>query len=334
MTKKADDDTFITTWLRHEGYVPAIAKELGINERGCFRRRSNIEAARQIVLPSGSKRPDAAKAREFVEKIGARITLTLKDGMVVIFGDAHYWPGDNSVAHQALVRFIKEHKPAVIICNGDAFDGAAISRHPPTSWAKMPDVADELDYCKQMLAEIEQAAPPKAKLVWTMGNHDTRFSSRLAQQAPQYVKVYGTDLPDHFPTWNFAWSCQINHDVMVKHRWHGSVHGAYNNTLKSGKSIITGHTHRLQSTPFSDYNGLRWGVETGTLSDFGPDVPKFVYGEDAPFNWCQGFVVLTLHRGKLLEPEFIRIIDRVPYFRGSALLLASHDAMPRKNHKA
>lgn len=319
MTKKVDDDTFITTWLRHEGYVPTISKELGINERGCFRRRSNIEAARQIVLPSGSKRPDAARAREFVDKIGARITLTLKDGMVVIFGDAHYWPGDNSVAHQALIRFIKEHKPAVIICNGDAFDGAAISRHPPTSWAKMPDVADELDYCKQMLGEIEQAAPPKAKLVWTMGNHDIRFSSRLAQQAPQYVRVHGTDLPDHFPTWNFAWSCQINDDVMVKHRWHNGVHATWSNALKSGFSIFTNHLHRLCVTPITDYKGRRYGVDCGTLSDFGPATEKFIYGEDNPFNWGQGFAVATFKNGKLLPPELVVVQDGVALFRGKAV---------------
>jgi predicted phosphodiesterase len=327
---RIDENTFVQTWLQFKGHVPSVAKALGVSERHCFKRRSVVEQNRGIVLPSGSIRPDAAKAKEYVEKIGHRITLNLKDGMAVIFGDAHYWPGDNSIAHQALVRFIKEHKPSIIVCNGDAFDGAAISRHPPTSWAKMPDVADELAYCQQMIGEIEEAAPPKSKLVWCMGNHDTRFSSRLAQTAPQYVRVHGTDLPDHFDAWNFSWSCQINDNVMVKHRWHGSIHGAYNNTLKGGKSIVTGHTHRLQAIPYADYNGLRWGIETGTLSDFGPDVQKFTYGEDAPFNWCQGFVVLTFHLGRMLEPEFVRIIDRVPFFRGVSLLAQSLALKPHK----
>lgn len=319
MTVKVDEDTFLTCWMRHNGHVPSIAKELNLTPRHVFSRRKYIEQKRGVLLPSGSHRPDCARSREYVEKIGARVTVTMKDGMAVIFGDAHYWPGDKSVAHQALVRFIKEHKPGLIICNGDAFDGAAISRHPPTSWAKMPDVADELDYCKQMLGEIEQAAPPKAKLVWTMGNHDTRFSSRLAQQAPQYVKVHGMDLPDHFPAFNFAWSCQINDDVMVKHRWHNGVHAAWSNALKSGFSIFTNHLHRLCVTPITDYNGRRYGVDCGTLSDFGPDTPKFIYGEDNPFNWGQGFAVATFKNGKLLPPELVVVQDGVAIFRGKAV---------------
>ena len=316
MTIKCDDDTFIAVWLRHQGYVPDIAKELAIAERSAFKRRSTIEHKRQIALPSGSRRADAARSREYVEKLGHRITLNVKDGTVVIFGDAHYWPGDKPVAHEALVRFIKLFKPAVIICNGDAFDGAAISRHPPTSWAKMPDVADELAYCQQMIGEIEEAAAPRTKLVWCMGNHDTRFSARLAQSAPQYVRVHGTDLPDHFPAWNFSWSCQINEDVMVKHRFRGGVHATWNNSLHAGMSIFTNHLHRLCITPVTDYRGRRYGVDCGTLSDFGPTTPKFTYGEDNPFQWGSGFAVATFKAGRLLPPELVMVQDGVAYFRG------------------
>jgi hypothetical protein len=313
---RIDENTFVQTWLQFKGHVPSVAKALGVSERHCFKRRSVVEQNRGIVLPSGSIRPDAAKAKEYVEKIGHRITLNLKDGMAVIFGDAHYWPGDNSIAHQALVRFIKEHKPQIVICNGDAFDGAAISRHPPTSWAKMPDVADELAYCQQMIGEIEEAAPPKAKLVWCMGNHDTRFSARLAQSAPQYVRVHGTDLPDHFDAWNFSWSCQINDDVIVKHRWHNGVHATWNNALKSGFHIFTNHIHRLCITPITDYKGRRYGVDCGTLSDFGPTAQKFTYGEDNPFNWGSGFAVAQFKAGKLLPPELVVVQDGVAWFRG------------------
>lgn len=316
MTKKCTDEEFIDAWLRHKGHVTSIANELGIAHRACFSRRRNIEALRGIVLPSGSMRPTATRTREYVEKYGARVKLNITDGMVVIFGDAHYWPGDKPIAHQALIRFIKKHKPMTIICNGDAFDGAKISRHPPTGWSHMPDVRDEIDYCKQMIGEIEEAAPPKAKLVWCMGNHDTRFSARLASTAPEYVGVHGTDLPDHFPSWNFAWSAEINEDVMVKHRFNNGVHATWNNTLRGGRSVFTNHLHRLCVTPITDWNGRRYGVDCGTLSDFGPDQNKFTYGEDNPFNWASGFACATFLRGKLLPPELVIVQDGVAYFRG------------------
>jgi hypothetical protein len=107
----------------------------------------------------------------------------------------------------------------------------------------------------------------------------------------------------------------------VKHRIHQGVHGAYNNTLKSGKSIVTGHTHRLQAVMFADYNGLRWGVECGTLSDFGPENDKFAYAEDNPVNWSQGFSVLHFAcSGMLLEPEFCRVINGEAWFRGHPVI--------------
>lgn len=317
MSKKTTDQEFIDCWLRHKGYVPGIAKELDINHRACFSRRRQVEGRQGVKLPSGLHRPDCATSREYVEKYGSRIKLTIKDGVAVIFGDAHYWPGDKPIAHEALIRFISHYKPQTIICNGDIFDGARISRHSPTGWSHMPDVRDEIEYCQQMVGEIEQAAPPKAKLVWCMGNHDTRFSAKLASLAPEYVGVQGTDLPDHFPAWNFAWSAEINDDVMVKHRYHNGIHATWNNTLKSGRSIFTNHLHRLMVTPITDYNGRRYGVDCGTISDFGPAEQKFIYGEDNPFNWASGFAVATFKNGKMLPPELVVVQDGVAYFRGA-----------------
>lgn len=313
------DSEFIAVWNRHSGYVPGIQAEIKLTTRGVLGRRASIERRHGMVLKSGKFRPDIAKNRQHVDKIGHRITLTIKDGMAVIFGDSHYWPGDKPVAHKALIKFITKYKPSVIICNGDAFDGARISRHPPTGWANMPDVADELDYCKQMMAEIEEVAPDKAKLIWNMGNHDTRYSARLAQMAPDYVRIHGTDLPDHFEAWNFAWSTQINDNVMVKHRWHNGVHATWSNTLKSGVNIFTNHLHRLAVTPMTDYNGRRYGVDCGTLSDFGPTEQKFVYGEDNPFNWGSGFAVATFRRGMLLPPELVTVQNKIAYFRGEPI---------------
>lgn len=322
------DDEFIGAWKRI-GSPALVAKHLNMDIRQVYRRRTAIEEKHGFILDTvtqgGGGRPKA-----HVTRVGHRITFDIADGVVVIFGDAHYWPGDRSIAHQALLHVIKELKPDVIVCNGDAFDGARISRHPVTSWAKMPEVADELAYCQEMLGEIASAAKDSAKLVWNMGNHDTRFSARLAQMAGEYVGVHGTDLPDHFPEWNFAWSTQINDDTIIKHRWHNGIHATWNNTLKSGFNIFTNHIHRLCVTPITDYNGRRYGVDCGTLSDFGPDVDKFIYGEDNPFNWGSGFAVATFVRGKLLPPELAAVQDGVTYFRGKSV----HGAiLPHKHVK-
>lgn len=317
---KVSEKEFVNIWLREGGIVENVAKAIGTNVRSAYARRRTIEQSLGVALPSG---PGIAnnqpRQKAYVDKFGHRITLTLDGGPVVVFSDAHYWPGDKPVAHAALVRWIKANKPHIVICNGDAFDGARISRHPPTGWAKMPDVADELAYCKQMIAEIEEAAPDKAKLCWNAGNHDSRFSARLAQTAPEYVRIHGTDIPDHFPAWNFAWSTFINDDVVIKHRLRGGLHATWNNTLHAGRTVVTGHLHRLAITPITDYDGRRYGVDCGTLSDFGPDQSKYTYGEDNPFNWASGFAVLTFQKGRLLPPELAIVQDGVAWFRGAPI---------------
>jgi len=109
-------------------------------------------------------------------------------------------------------------------------------------------------------------------------------------------------LSDHFPLWEPCWSCWINDDVVVKHRFKGGIHAAFNNVLWSGKSIITGHLHKGTVTPFTDYNGIRYGVDGPTLAE--PYGPQFVdYTEDNPRNHRSGFVVLEFYKGKLLQPQ-------------------------------
>jgi metallophosphoesterase superfamily enzyme len=314
---KVSDQDFIDGWKRAKS-IKAFAEFVGLDIRNVLDRRKKIEARYGILLDAPNK-TGQTRSRAHVEKIGFRITEDIT-GPVVIFSDGHFWPGERSTSFEALLKVIKKLKPSMIIANGDSFDGARISRHPPTGWGETPSVSDELDCVIERHCEIENAAPDKCKLIWNCGNHDSRFTSRLAQYAPEYAGVKGTDITDHFPAWNFAWSTWLNDKVVIKHRHHNGVHGAYNNVLKGGKTIITGHTHRLQAVQFADYNGLRYGIECGTLSEFAPTSDKFCYGEDNPFNWSQGFLVLTFDQNRmLLEPEFCRVMpDGKAYFRGQA----------------
>lgn len=319
---KLSDEDFALIWNKL-GEAELVAKATGLTVRAVYRARTRAEQALGIILPVHNPKADRSGRNKLnLEKVGHRRVMQIKSGMAVIFSDAHFWPGERSTAFSALVDFIKLYNADIklIVCNGDAFDGAKISRHSPAQWQNLPDVADELDTCKERLAEIEYAAPETAPLVWCMGNHDSRFSARLAQMAPEYVRVLGTDLPDHFPAWDHCWSLEINEHTMVKHRWHNGIHATWNNTLKGGRNVFTGHLHRLMVTPVTDWNGRRYGIDTGTLSDFGPTTEKFNYGEDNPFNWASGFAVATFdEKGMLLPPELVTVINGKAYWRGKPL---------------
>jgi len=130
----------------------------------------------------------------------SRIQITVPNGTVLIGSDGHYWPGPASTAHRAFVAFIKELKPKAVIYNGDSFDGARISRHPPIGWESRPTVIDEIEACRERLGEIEASAG-RARKIHTLGNHDGRFETRLAQVAPEFARIKGFHLKDHFPRW-------------------------------------------------------------------------------------------------------------------------------------
>ena len=119
-----------------------------------------------------------------------------------------------------------------------------------------------------------------------------------------------------------AWAIWINDDIVIKHRFKGGIHATHNNTMWAGKNIITAHSHSLKVTPFSDYNGTRWGVDDGCLANIDPRGEHFEYTEENPLNWRMGFTVLTIKDGKLLWPEVVFVRNEKEFeFRGEVLRL-------------
>lgn len=236
-----------------------------------------------------------------------RMLLDVQGGDVVVFSDAHFWPGVRTAAFRAVLQLIRDLRPRAVIANGDVFDGVSISRWPRIGWESRPTVAEELRACVDRMGEIEDVAG-RAKLLWTLGNHDQRYNSALSAKSPEFEGIQGFSLADHFPAWKLGWGVWINDDAVVKHRWRGGVHAARNNALNSGRTIITGHLHSLKVTPVTDYNGTRYGVDTGTLAD--PLGPQFEnYTETGPTDWRSGFAVLTYHKGRLLWPQIAHAVS-------------------------
>lgn len=246
-----------------------------------------------------------------------RLPLTIEDGVVLVGSDCHYWDGTPSTAHRAFVKMIKSLKPDAVILNGDVIDGARISRHASIGWERRPRLIDELNIAKERLDEIQAAGGDRH--IWTLGNHCLRFETRLAAVAAEYQFIEGMHLKDHFPGWTPCWSVHINGNTVVKHRFRGGDNATLTNTIRSGMSIVTGHLHSLRVTPFSDYNGTRFGVDSGTLAE--PYGPQFIdYTEDNPVSWRSGFIVLTYRDGRLMWPEVVHVIgDGIVEFRGEII---------------
>jgi len=249
------------------------------------------------------------------------MSFDIKDGVILVGSDAHYWPGIVSKAHLAFCKLAKELQPKLVILNGDIMDGARISRHDRSMWQKTPTLKEEIHAVQDRCAEIERASG-KAALIRTIGNHDARFENYLCRNAPEFEEMIGVTLLDYLPRWQAGWAVHLNAStsgwVTVRHRpVSGGIHSAYNSTLKSGVHYVHGHLHKLEVKPWSDYRGRRYGIDCGTMAE--PAGPQFDYTEAGPLNWASGFAVLTFYNGHLLQPELCVVEHNQAWFRGKAL---------------
>jgi hypothetical protein len=248
-----------------------------------------------------------------------RIDLEIDDGVILVGSDAHIQPGEPTIAMHAFEQAIKFFVPRGLKCivlNGDVCDFATVGRHPTIGWEKRPTLIEELGAVQTQLRRLQSLGGPGIDYLWTLGNHDARFETKIANELPQYAGVHGVHLRDHFVEWRACWSCWINDEIVIKHRWKSGVHATHNNAVSAGKTMVTGHLHSLRISPFTDYTGTRFGIDTGCLAT--PYGPQFIdYTEANPVNWRSGFAVLTIRDGRLLWPEVVPVVSNTEWsFRG------------------
>ena len=301
------DDEFIKIW-NELGSPTLVAQKIKMNPRSVMARRKSIELRLGIELPTFNSQR-IVKTLKKIEQTPHNVRRGIdidKVKRVIVFSDAHF-TDTTTTAFKALLIMIKEFQPQVIICNGDAFDGQVLSRFPSINYDQKPSVIEELNYCQQHLDQIVKAKPAGCRLIWTLGNHDMRYEAWLVNKVPQYSGVDGFSLKYHFPEWETCWSFWIGEDTVVKHRYKGGRFAGYNNLTAAGNNIITGHTHVLCASPISNYQGTKWGIQTGCLAN--PLSSTFEYCEDSPKDWRSGFVLLSFDQGRMLMPELIMVSD-------------------------
>lgn len=255
----------------------------------------------------------------------ARIQVPIRDGCVFVLSDLHFY-GEYSLAYRAAYKLTKKLKPWAIINNGDAIDGASISRWPVGSFTELasrPTVFDEVWLAAIRLSMFENLPFVKYR-IWNLGNHDARFETRLAERVPEFAGIGGFTLKEHFPGWLPAWRTDLvdatcTPEVVIQHRFKGGMHAGQNNVLWSGTSYVTGHDHMLKAYSITNVRGLFWGIHAGTLAPI--DSKLFLhYTEDRPVNWQEGFAILWFRDGRFIGPELVHCTpDGRALFRGQIL---------------
>lgn len=309
-TPKCTDEEFRALWFKTHGSPARMSEILNVSVRSIYSRRRSLE------LQHGALEAGLAKPAYDYQP---RMHIEGFTGTLISFSDCHWWPGlSETIAFKALLEVLKEIKPEIVVGNGDLLDGADISRFRRKGWDRTPRLKDEVEEVKLRCSDI-RTVHRRARHIRTIGNHDERFDSALANASPQFEDVAGTRLSDHLKEWEETKSLWINGHTVIKHNWHGGIHAAYNNVMRSGVTMITGHTHELEVKPYADYKGRRYACQDGTLAD--PYGPQFAYAEDNPTRACAGFVVVNFDKaGRVLQPELCEVIDGVAWFRGQKVV--------------
>lgn len=309
------DAEFIALWNAH-GSPTRIAKHLGISVKNIYIRRNRLASLGHDLATWN----DTSERRVVLKPDEGKIDYSIRNGRVIVFSDAHYWPNQRTTMHRALLALVKQLKPELIVCNGDAFDGGQISRYPRIGWDKKPSVIDELNAVDAALEEVRAVAAPGTEFVWPLGNHDARYETKLAANAPEFEGVRGFHLKDHFPHWRPCWTLWINGDTCITHYYHSGIHAIHNNLLKGQCHYVTGHTHSLKVAMWTNaMGGTRFGVDTGTLND-ALGAHNLDYQQGRHGNHRSGFAVLTYREGRLLLPEIaMKYEDDSFEFRGHVL---------------
>ena len=189
---KISDKQFIELYQNSDS-IDYLAKTLGMNERSVRRRRRRMEQKYKIALNTLTHTLQFQHLQTAHRHV-PRLNLGVENGTVLVFSDAHFYPGIHTTAFKGLLWAIETLNPVAVIANGDVFDGATISRHPRIGWDSKPSVIEELKACEIAMGEIEEAAKKarhNVQLIWPLGNHDARFENFLAAHAPHYEHVKG-----------------------------------------------------------------------------------------------------------------------------------------------
>ena len=318
MRKLCSDEEFIALWRRFQS-ATEVARTLGTADRNIHARRRTIESAYGISLESKPYHNNTTRT-SMQRAPDTRWSTTVKDGWVVVFSDCHFWPGDRTTSFKALLAVTKDLKPKLVIANGDVIDGAETSRHHRLGWDKRPTIAEEIVASKARLDEVKKAAG-RAVLRWNCGNHDNRLDGWIANKSPELEGLPGTCLQEHFPDWPMAFSIHVNpgtpDHTVIKHRWKSGPTATRQNVVGSGVHFVSGHLHQLRVWPHGDVRGRRYGVDTGCVADI--DAEQFNYCEDAPKDWCSGFVAIRYRNGMMLHPQLCEVVRGAAYFMGNAV---------------
>jgi Calcineurin-like phosphoesterase len=198
----------------------------------------------------------------------------------VVFGDSHIRYHDER-AFAIAEAVIKREKPDILVHLGDLIDAGMISEKFPIDPRRLETLQDDIDLAKVKLHQWAQLAPQAER--WLLeGNHEQRLTRliwnlkgaarelprlNIFQQYMSWPTFLGLDeigwkwvSYDDQPRDDILPRLLVKHGEIVRKFGGWSAKGEWE---KSGRSGVSGHTHRANIWRHKDYNGQATWTEAG-----------------------------------------------------------------------
>lgn len=234
---------------------------------------------------------------------------------VLVIPDCHI-PYENKKSYELMLAVAKDIDPDGVYILGDYADFYSINAH-----GKAPHIniklKDEIYEVHQRLKELSDLFP-KAKKVFIEGNHEFRLARYIANKCPDLFDLltipelfklgeYGFDFVPYGPNQQVR---VLNSHLFARHEpISGGVHVAHGSVVKAGKSVIFGHTHRIQESQVVSIDGDNYrGISSGWLGDKNHEDGVFNYVKNH-HQWAQGFSIVTVLPDGTWFNQLVHIID-------------------------
>lgn len=232
---------------------------------------------------------------------------------VLIIPDTHR-PFHDSRAYNLMLSVAVDVDPDEVVILGDYADfywANFYGKNPGVT--KSFSTEEEIQNVNEGLEEISDLFPG-AKKVFIEGNHEERLTRYLHAKASELYKsislksvlsLRGWTVVPYSPTQLY---CVGNSHLYARHKpYGGGTHCAYQTLVKGNRSMVFGHTHRIQEYQAVDaLEVTHRAVSMGWLGDKTHPVMQYVQDHH---QWSLGFGLVDVLPNKTFFLRTIHIID-------------------------
>jgi hypothetical protein len=158
-------------------------------------------------------------------------------GSILHIGDIHV-PFHDPEAIRLMMQYVTDNYDIKAVCiNGDFWDCLSVSKF--SKEARPHTMTEEKEYAEDIIDTLEEAFP-KAKMIWKLGNHETRLARYLYTNAPDMHKLIVDSIGDIFGVkargWDVVGALQL---IQAGKLWvvHGGEVGLNSPGANAAKSL-------------------------------------------------------------------------------------------------